>query len=160
MNSKIRLTYKFAGIDDLDILTATRVQVLRAANELPDSADMSLVEKESYAYYKKALSDGSHIALLVFDEEKFVGAGGVSFFTVMPTYHNPNGQKAYIMNMYTDPAYRRQGIASHTLDLLVKETQKRGITHISLEATKTGRPLYEKYGFVGMNDEMELPGLV
>lgn len=160
MNSKIKLTYKFAGIDDLDILTATRVQVLRAANKLPDSADMSLVEKESCAYYKKALSDGSHIALLVFDEEKFVGAGGVSFFTVMPTYHNPSGQKAYIMNMYTDPAYRRQGIAFHTLDLLVKETQKRGITHISLEATKTGRPLYEKYGFVGMNDEMELPGLV
>lgn len=29
--------------------------------------------------------------------------------------------------------------------------------HISLEATDMGRPLYERYGFVGMKDEMELP---
>lgn len=32
----------------------------------------------------------------------------------------------------------------------------RGISAISLEATEAGRVLYEKYGFVKMNDEMEL----
>lgn len=30
-------------------------------------------------------------------------------------------------------------------------------THISLEATDMGRPLYERYGFVDMRGEMELP---
>ena len=74
----------------------------------------------------------------------------------MPTYHNPSGYKAYIMNMYTRPEYRRKGIAFRTLDLLVKESRKRGIESISLEATAMGRPLYEKYGFTKMNDEMEL----
>lgn len=75
----------------------------------------------------------------------------------MPTYHNPNGNKAYIMNMYTDPEYRRLGIAYKTLDMLIRDTKSKGITAISLEATEMGRPLYEKYGFVKMNDEMELP---
>ena len=42
---------------------------------------------------------------------------------VLPTYHNPTGKKAYIMNMYTAPEYRRQGIALHTLDLLVKDAK-------------------------------------
>ena len=56
-----------------------------------------------------------YTAYLVFDEEKFVGAGGVSYFQVMPTYHNPSGYKAYIMNMYTNPEYRRNGIAFKTL---------------------------------------------
>ena len=60
------------------------------------------------------------------------------------------------MNMYTAPDYRRQGIAYKTLELLVLDARKRGITAISLEATKMGKPLYEKYGFVKMNDEMEL----
>ena len=45
----------------------------------------------------------------------------------MPTYHNPS------------------------------DTKSKGITSISLETTAMGRPLYEKYGFVKMNDEMELP---
>ena len=55
------------------------------------------------------------------------------------------------------PEYRRKGIAIKTLDLLVQDAKKRGITAISLEATAMGRPLYEKYGFIAMNEEMELP---
>ena len=124
------------------------------------------MEKESYEYYKSALEIGEHIAYLVYDNETFIGAGGVSFYQVMPTYHNPTGKKAYIMNMYTAPAYRRQGIAFHTfrrqgiafhtLDLLVKDIRKQGVSQIALEATEMGRPLYEKYGFVKIEDEMEL----
>lgn len=151
------LTYKKATIDDLDLLTKTRIEVLRVANHLEDNIDMSEVEKQSYEYYQKSLQNGSHLAYLIFDEETFVGAGGISYFQVMPTYHNPTGQKAYIMNMYTKPEYRRKGIALKTLDLLVTDARERGITAISLEATKMGRLLYEKYGFIAMKDEMELP---
>ena len=150
------LTYKRATIEDIDMLTKTRVEVLMAANKLPDDTDMSEVEAQSFRYYQKALCDGSHIAYLVFDGSRFVGAGGVSFFQVMPTYHNQSGNKAYIMNMYTDPEYRRKEIAYKTLEMLVQDSKSRGITAISLEATDMGRPLYEKYGFVKMNDEMEL----
>ncbi len=114
------------------------------------------MEKESYEYYKSALETGEHIAYLVYDNETLIGAGGVSFYKVMPTYHNPTGKKAYIMNMYTASEYRRQGIAFHTLDLLVKDIRKQGVSQITLEATEMGRSLYEKYGFVKMEDEMEL----
>lgn len=148
--------YKKATIDDTDELVRTRIMVLRAANQLSDDTDMSQVEKESYQYYMRALSSGEHVAYLVYDNERVIGAGGVSFYQVMPTYHNPSGKKAYIMNMYTAPKYRRKGIASKTLDLLVKSAREKGIEHISLEATEMGRPLYEAYGFVRMQDEMEL----
>lgn len=148
--------YKKATIADIDELVRTRIIVLRAANKLSKDVDMSLVEKESYEYYKGALETGGHIAYLVYDNETFIGAGGVSFYKVMPTYHNPTGKKAYIMNMYTASAYRRHGIAFHTLDLLVKDVRKQGVSQITLEATEMGRPLYEKYGFVKMEDEMEL----
>lgn len=152
----MNLIYKRATLVDIDILTKTRIEVLRVANQLSNDIDMSEVERESYSYYQKALFDGSHIAYLVFDGKRFVEAGGVSFFQVMPTYHNPSGNKAYIMNMYTNLSYRRKGFATKTLDMLVKNIKNKGITAISLEATDMGRPLYEKYGFIKMNDEMEL----
>ncbi|MCI6468199.1 MAG: GNAT family N-acetyltransferase [Faecalicatena sp.] len=151
------LLYKRATLEDVDILTTTRIEVLRAANKLSEATDMSEVEKQSYNYYQKALYEGNHTAYLVFDKERFVGAGGVSYFQVMPTYHNPSGKKAYIMNMYTNPEYRRKGIGYKTLDMLVQDARSKGVTAISLEATEMGRPLYEKYGFIRMNDEMELP---
>ena len=151
-----KFVYKRATMEDIDELVRTRIIVLRAANKLPDDEDMFVVEKESYAYYRRALETGEHIAYLVYDNGAFVGAGGVSFYQVMSTYHNPTGKKTYIMNMYTAPEYRRQGIAIHTLDLLVKDVRKQGVLQIALEATEMGRPLYEKYGFLKIEDEMEL----
>lgn len=151
-----KFEYKRATLKDIEELVRTRIIVLRAANRLSDDVDMSVVEQESYDYYKRAIQTGEHIAYLVYDADQFIGAGGVSFYQVMPTYHNPTGKKAYIMNMYTAPEYRRQRIAFRTLDLLVKEAKERGVSQIALEATEMGRPLYEKYGFVKMEDEMEL----
>ena len=153
----MNLIYKKATIEDIEILTKSRIEVLKAANQLADDVDMSEVEAQSYDYYKKALSDGTHTAYLVFDGDRFIGAGGISYFRVMPTYHNVSGNKAYIMNMYTNPDYRRMGIAYKTLELLVADAREKGVKAISLEATNMGRPLYEKFGFVKMNDEMELP---
>lgn len=152
----MKLRFQKASLANLELLIQTRITVLRAANGLDGDVDMTEVERQSRVYYEHTLKDGTHAAYLVFDGDTFVGAGGVSFFRVMPTYHNPTGWKAYIMNMYTDPKYRRKGIAYKTLDLLVTEARERGITAISLEATAMGRPLYEKYGFVTMGNEMEL----
>lgn len=154
---RVELRYERAAAHELDRLTQTRMEVLRAVHKLPKGADMGELEERSFQYYQKALRDGTHIAYLALDGDRFVGAGGVSFFQVMPTYHNPSGRKAYIMNLYTDPAYRRQGIAYRMLDILVQEAKAKGVRAISLDATEMGRPLYEKYGFVGMRDEMELP---
>ena len=75
----------------------------------------------------------------------------------MPTCDDPSGKKAYIMNMYTAPEYRRRGIATHTLDLLVRDARSRGVTFIALESTRMGRPMYERYGFIKMENEMILP---
>lgn len=149
-------TYKRAAAPDIGLLTNTRIEVLRAANQLSGAIDMSLVEQQSREYYEEALASGNHVGYLVFDGDLFIGAGGVSFFRVMPTFHNPTGWKAYIMNMYTNPAYRRRGIAYHMLELLVQEAGQREVSFISLEATQMGRPLYERYGFVKMEDEMVL----
>ena len=153
----MELIYRRAGAGDIDILTATRTLVLRAANGLDESADMSEVERESRKYYEECFSKDCHAAYLVYEGERVVGTGGISFYQVMPTYHNPSGWKAYVMNMYTHPDYRRRGIAYHMLELLAKEAGSRKISLIALEATSMGRPLYEKFGFVPMEHEMELP---
>lgn len=147
-------TFKKADISDIDILVSTRITVLRAANKLSDDNDMSEVETESRRYYEQSLADGSHTAYLVFDGDKFIGAGGISYYSVMPTYHNRTGRKAYVMNMYTHPDYRRQGIAYKTLDLLISDAESKGIDDITLEATDMGRPLYERFGFELLPSEM------
>ena len=152
----MNITYKKADASDIDILIKTRIQVLRAVNKLSDKADISLVIKESYLYYQNCFKDDTHAAYLAFDGDVFVGSGGICFYKVMPSYENSCGRKAYIMNIYTNPDYRRKRIAFTILDLLIKEAKNRSIYDISLEATSMGRPLYEKYGFIALENEMEL----
>lgn len=149
------ISYKIATIDDVDMLTELRVEVLIAANCLDKGTDMSTIKAKTYAYYKKAFLDNSHYAIIAFDKENIVGTGAVSFYNVMPTYNNPSGKKAYVMNMYTKNEYRRKGVATEVLRLLLEEAKYRNIVEITLEATKMGRVLYEKCGFIDMTSEMK-----
>lgn len=68
----MNLTYKKATIQDIDILTKTRIKVLRAANKLSCDIDMSEVESRSHNYYKKALSDSVNLDVIVTNNISFV----------------------------------------------------------------------------------------
>ncbi len=150
------LTFRKAQLSDLDLLVQTRLAVLRAANELPPDTPLPAIERQSRAYYADALSSHTHTAYLVFEGAHWVGAGGISYYRVMPTVDNPSGRKGYYMNLYVSPPYRRQGICTKLLDLLTADAHARGVTFLTLEATAMGRPVYERYGFHPMPHEMKL----
>ena len=150
-------TYHRATLADLDALAELRALVLHTANELPDEVEIPQeVRDASRDFYSRRLTDGSHVAYIVYDGEVIVGAGGVTFYEVMPMCSLPTGNCAYIQNMYTHPDYRRRGIAWETLTRLVAEARRRGLSSVGLEATDMGKPLYEKFGFEVQQREMRL----
>ena len=51
-------TYKKAGLNDLDILIKTRIDILRVINHIDADTDMGEFEKKVKDYYKTALKDG------------------------------------------------------------------------------------------------------
>ena len=150
------MEYYRATIDDIGAMIEIRLSILKSANGLPDNTDFTNIKHNLYSYYQDKLRSGEHIAFLAKENENIVATGGICFYQVLPTYHNPSGQKAYIINMFTEPEYRRKGIATKILDLLVKESLNRGVEFISLEATSMGKAVYENYGFKKMGAEMQL----
>jgi ribosomal protein S18 acetylase RimI-like enzyme len=62
-----------------------------------------------------------------------------------PLYIEP--LRGYILNVYTEPAYRGRGLATHLMKRLMGDARKRKISVITLHATEMGRPVYEKLGF-------------
>ena len=149
--------YKFrkATIEDIPLLIKCRLSLLHSAIGRGDEEKWHFVEKQIEQYYKSSILDGTHIAYLAFDGNTCVGTGGVCFYQVLPTYYKPTGKKAYIINMYTAPKYRKQGIATQILNILIKDCLDQGATYISLESTDMGRPLYEKCGFAPLSSEMQ-----
>lgn len=150
------LSYVRATASDMDLLVSARSEVMRAVWGLPDSEDMAEYERQTRDYYARAIPAGTHTAILAEDESELVGVGGISYYRVMPTVGNPTGRKAYVMNMYVRPGWRRRGVATRLLQLLLDDAARRGVTFVSLEASEDGRPLYARSGFEPMPDEMLL----
>lgn len=60
----MNIIYKKATIDDIVLLTKTRIEVLRAANNLTSDIDMDEVERKTYEYYKEAFQNDTHTAYI------------------------------------------------------------------------------------------------
>lgn len=142
-----------AGAQDVDLLVDLRKTMLIAANKLPVDADLSHLDAPCAAYFA---DEGKHTTFLALDGDRVVGVGSADYHTEMPTCANPTGCCAFLMNIYTDPAYRRKGIAACIVTALVEDAKTRGAGSVLLEATDMGAPLYRKLGFVDTKGYMRL----
>jgi GNAT superfamily N-acetyltransferase len=85
-----------------------------------------------------------------------IATAAIVFYEFPPSYTNESGIKGYITNMYTAPAYRGRGIAASLLDKLRTEAKERKVQLLWLNASKMGRPVYQRLGFKDSYDWMEL----
>ena len=100
--------------------------------------------------------EGDQTTVLAVDGGRTAGCATLCYIRIMPTVSHPSGKRAHLMNVYTDPAWRRRGIAYHMVSMLIMEARDRGATEISLDATPSGRPLYRKLGFTDSGECMVL----
>lgn len=146
---KIRTATK----DDIEDLINVRLEMLRIVNNLSDSEtfETTLIE-ESRNYFL----NGNQTTVIAIDEDKVVGCATISYINIMPTFDHPTGNRAHLMNVYTNKNYRRQGIAKQMVSKLIEEAKTKGVTEISLDATEAGRPLYKNIGFTENKEAMVL----
>ncbi len=146
------MNYRKANMDDIDKLVKLRKKQLVDEGIEPNID----INRELYVFFKNKLSDGTLIQWLVEDNEEIIACGAVIFYEFPPSYTNKTGKRAYIANMYTNENYRGQGIATKLLTKLVDEVKISGISKIWLGASKMGRPVYKKFGFMEADEFLEL----
>ena len=147
------IRYRRAGCEDVSLLVELRKTVLIAANSLVEDTDLSHIDAACEAYF----ADGEkHTTFLALDGDKVVGVGSVDYHTEMPTVSNPTGKCAFLMNIYTVPEYRHQGIATHIVEQLIEDARAKGTGSVMLEATAAGASLYRRLGFEDVQGYMRL----
>ena len=68
---------------------------------------------------------------------------------------NPENRRALIVNVYTEPDFRGQGLARRLMMTVLDWLKEQGFRSAALHASEAGRHLYEKLGFRATN-EMQL----
>lgn len=142
--------------EDAKLLTELRMKMRSERETCPPPEDMRSFEKANYDFFSSAAADGSYIGFLAVEEGKIAGTGGICLHNHPPSYSVPNGKSACLLNMYTLPEFRKQGVAGKILAALIDSAREAGCCKIFLNASDMGKPLYQKFGFSDVANEMVL----
>ena len=145
------ITYRKLEEKDLEQFISMRIAQLR---EEGATEDLDLVPALT-DFYHRHMADGTYVSWLATDGEKIVGTSGMSFVEKPPYFSCPTGRIGLLSSMYTDPGYRRQGIAKELLRRVVEEARAYGCGAVQITASDMGVLLYTSFGFVKNGNFMQ-----
>lgn len=106
----------------------------------------------SAGYLANAMAQGSFRSWLAIMEDRVV-AGGAVIISPWPAHpYDLECRRATILNVYTDPRYRRRGIARRLMQTMITWCPREGFARVTLHASDDGRHLYESLGFEPSNE--------
>lgn len=81
-----------------------------------------------------------------------VAGAGLMLLDWPPGPIDHTATRGYILNVYTEQAYRRRGLARRLVQRLMDWCYDNGIYTVTLHASEAGRPIYESLGFRASNE--------
>ncbi len=148
----MNISYHKAGIEDVESLVNNRILFALELSGVQNEESIQSLRNQMTQYFSKAMLDNTCISFIAKCDGIVSGIGSMHIREMPGNFKNPSGKWAYIMNMYTVPEYRRNGICKSILNLLVEEGKKSGITAFELHATNDGEKVYIQEGFIHHNE--------
>ena len=111
--------------------------------------DLDVHDREYRRWARSLMGRGKFLAWIVEDPAgRLAGSGGL---WLMPSQPRPGllgrGEIPYILSMYTEPGFRRRGVASRIVREMVRWSRAQRYGRVLLHASRFGRPVYERLGF-------------
>ena len=143
---------RVATTADASAIARHRVSMFRDMGMLHDH-DAAALEAGAQAHLTTALADGTYFGWLIKHDGVVVAGAGVIVRPLLPRPESPyGGEDVEVLNVYTEPAHRRRGLARRLVEHVLTWARARSLQRISLHASDEGRPLYEQLGFVPTNE--------
>ena len=139
----MNITFRKITVNDLEVFIKMRINQLR---EEGAKEDINL-EAALKDYYLRHLSDGTFISWLALDNDRIIGTSGMSIVEKPPYFGCPSGKIGLLSSMFTDPNYRRKGIAKTLLSKVIDEAKTQGCGTVQITASDMGVLLNSDYGF-------------
>jgi GNAT superfamily N-acetyltransferase len=143
----LNFSLTFAGPDDVDLLVEHRLNMWRDIHpEFGSKVDAS--EGLTKKWIKQKLAQGKLVGFIARTPGgKVAGSGCIWLRDEQPRPTNPRQEVPYLMSMYTEPEYRRKGVARMIVKKALKWSKDHKYERVNLHASTLGKPLYESLGF-------------
>ena len=147
----MKIEYRRLTEMELDTFMEKRIHQLREEGAKED-IDLVPALKD---YYQRHMAEGTFVSWIALDGNTMIGTSGMSFVEKPPYFGCPSGKVGLLSSMYTDPAYRRKGIAKELLSRVVADAKEYGCGTIQITASEMGVKLYTDFGFVHNENFMQ-----
>lgn len=149
---------RLARIEDLDALIALRLEYIRADLLDISDAEAAPIVDQLTRWIPENLGSRFFAALAEVDETPAsVAMLAVNEFPGNPSF--PNGRVGTVLNVWTRAPYRRRGLATATMRLLIEVGRQQELSKLELLSSDMGMPLYASLGFRASEDEHRPMGL-
>lgn len=146
----MNLIFEQAGKNNIDELIRLRLAYMNDDFGSVSEHEKNCMETQLKDYFARKLGT-ELIAFVARDNEKLVA---VAYLLVVEMPANSgllSGLYGVVMNVFTEPEYRGQGICTKLLQNLIEYGKSHGLGRIELSATENGYPIYKKLGFTEKN---------
>jgi GNAT superfamily N-acetyltransferase len=131
---------------DLELICQHRERMFAASGRTRES--LQPMTAAFALWLTPRLSDGSYFGWML--EEAGVVVAGLGMMVIdWPPHpsHPADHRRAYILNVFVEPEYRRRGLAVRLMALAEQKARQLGLRYAILHSTRQGRPLYETLGW-------------
>ena len=133
-------------IDDIKQLTKMRIAYIEDEQQGIKEKDVQIMLKKLPVYFLKHL--GKDLIAFVAKENNEIIATAFLLIIEKPSSPNfINGLTGSVLNVYTLPQYRKNGISTYLMNNIMKYAKENEFDYIELKATKEGYSLYKRLGF-------------
>jgi ribosomal protein S18 acetylase RimI-like enzyme len=166
MRRGLEFSIRPATTADAAVIALHRARMFQDMGQLPPSVFDSLRAAAELAL-AGALTRGEYVGWLLTPEGepgRVVAGAGVQLRDVLPHPVTVGeevavaaGRHGIVLNVYTEPAWRRRGLAELLMRHVLEWARAQRLDRLVLHASAEGRALYERLGFVATN-EMRFSG--
>ena len=161
MNAQItdKFHVRLATIDDVDIIAWHRARMFQDMGNLqPDL--FGAFRMKSCEQLRDVIARGEYVGWLTslkVAPNKVIAGAGVQFRRVLP-HPSENGARfaegrhAIVVNVFTEPEWRRQGLAAMLLNRIIHWAREQKLDELILHSSTEGRSMYERLGFVATTE--------
>jgi len=143
-----------ATVKDAAIIVHQR-RAMFSAMGYRDEAALDAMCAAFHPWLVARLESGEYLAWLARSAGLPAAGLGLWLMDWPPHMIGPGARRGNILNVYTEPEYRRQGIARRLMETALEWCRRNGISAVILHASPDGRALYESLGF-GPTNEMRI----
>jgi GNAT superfamily N-acetyltransferase len=147
---------------DAPVIALHRVRMFEEMGDLTGPA-FEVLRAQAEARLESMLQRGEYVGWLGSPADRpdeVAGGAGVQLRLVLPhPSRTPEGEvtvaegkHAIVLNVYTEPAWRRHGLAEQLMHQVLAWARQERLDRLVLHASDDGRRLYERLGFVATNE--------